>query len=238
MKTAELFSEQDGLNILRFDILNRYGIKHGMVIKSNGRDIVEEQVCQQLNSAGRLAVTHQTHSERVEIVEPGHQLFYPRKIEADGLMTAVSGVVITIHTADCVPIFLADKEGKAVCLIHAGWKGTALGIARKGLLQFMSASGLKPGNIAAVIGPAIEQQCYQVASNVADGFDSAVKIPEGNGKWRLDLKSENRRQLIISGLLPDDIHVSKLCTFCQNSLLHSYRREKELKGQMISFMEA
>ncbi|MDO9391508.1 MAG: peptidoglycan editing factor PgeF [bacterium] len=235
---AELISEQNGLSILSFDILNRYGIKHGMVIKSNGREIDKEQVYQKLANGGRLAVTHQVHGEHIETIPPEYSGYYPKKIEADGLMTQVPGVVITIHTADCVPIFLADKETKAVCLIHAGWKGTVLGIAQKGLQQFMAAYGLKPGSIAAVIGPAIEQNCYQVGSEVADRFGPPVKISEGGGKWRLDLKSENRRQLITAGLLPDDIHLSRLCTFCQNSLLHSYRREKELKGQMISFMEA
>ncbi|MBI4726145.1 peptidoglycan editing factor PgeF [candidate division TA06 bacterium] len=183
-------------------------------------------------------MTHQVHGDQIEIIGPEYSGFYPQKIETDGLMTAVPGVVITIHTADCVPIFLADKEAKAVCLIHAGWKGAALGIAHKGLLQFMSRYELKPGRIAVVIGPAIKQSCSQVSSGVADRLDPEVKISEGGGKWRLDLRSENRRQLIKAGLSANDIHVSELCTFCQNSLLHSYRREKELKGQMISFMEA
>ena len=238
MKAAELISEQSGLNILSFDILNRYGIKHGMVVKSNGRDIDQEQVCQKLNSSGRLAVTHQIHSDSLEAIEQGHQLFYPQKIETDGLMTGEKGVVISIHTADCVPIFLADKEAKAVCLIHAGWKGTAQGIAQKGLQQFMSRYRLKPGQTVAAIGPAIEQICYRVSAEVADRFEPSVKISEGGGKWRLDLKAENRRQLVQAGLASNDIYASELCTFCQNSLLHSYRREKELKGQLISYMEA
>ncbi|MDO9067439.1 MAG: peptidoglycan editing factor PgeF [Deltaproteobacteria bacterium] len=235
---AELIWEQNGLSILSFEILNRYGIKHGMAVRSNGCDVDKEQVYKKLETGGRLAVTHQVHGDHIKTIPPEFSGYYPKKIEADGLMTQVPGVVITIHTADCVPIFLADKENKAVCLIHAGWKGTDLGIARNGLQQFMTAYGLEPGSIAAVIGPAIEQNCYQVGSEVADRFCPAVKINEGGGKWRLDLKDENRSQLIKAGLLPDDIHVSKLCTFCQHSLLHSYRREKELKGQMISFMEA
>jgi YfiH family protein len=235
---AELISEKNGLSILSFDILNRYGIKHGMVIKSNGREIDKEPVYQKLGTGDRLAVTHQVHGDHIETIPPEFSGYYPKKIEADGLMTSVPGAVITIHTADCVPIFLADKENKAVCLIHAGWKGTALGIAQKGLQQFMAAYGLKPGSIAAAIGPAIEQNCYQVGSEVADRFGHSVKMSDGNGKWRLDLKAENRRQLISAGLPPGDIQVSELCTFCQHSLLHSYRREKELKGQMISFMEA
>lgn len=236
--TAELISEQNGLSILSFDILNRYGIKHGMVIKSNGREIDKEQVYQKLGTGGRLAVTHHVHGAHIETIPPEYSGYYPKKIEADGLMTQVPGAVITIHTADCVPIFLADKENKAVCLIHAGWKGTALGIAQKGLQQFMAAYGLKPGSIAAVIGPAIEQNCYQVGAEVADKFGPPVKISEGGGKWRLDLKAENRSQIVQAGLSPEDIHVSELCTFCQHRLLHSYRREKKLKSQMISFMEA
>ncbi|MDP2808409.1 MAG: peptidoglycan editing factor PgeF, partial [bacterium] len=234
MIMEEIISDQGGLNVLSFGILNRFGIKHGMAVKLNGRDIDERMVCQKLNHRGRLAVTHQVHSDQIERIGPEYSGFYPQKIEADGLMTGEKGVVISIHTADCVPIFLADKEGSAVGLIHAGWKGTALGIAQKGLLQFMSSYDLKPGQTVAVIGPAIEQQCYQVGSEVADRFDSKVKTPDGSGKWRLDLKAENQRQLITAGIPAGDIHVSKLCTFCQHSLLHSYRREKELKGQMIS----
>lgn len=235
---AELISEQNGLNILSFGILNRYGVKHGMVIKSDGRDIDKEQVYKKLGARGRLAVTHQVHGDHIETIPPEYSGCYPKKIETDGLMTQVPGAVITIHTADCVPIFLAGKGNKAVCLIHAGWKGTALGIAQKGLQQFMAAYCLEPGNIAAVIGPAIEQNCYQVGPEVADRFCPAVKISEGGGRWRLDLKAENRNQLLQAGLPPDDVYVSELCTFCRQGMLHSYRREKELKGQMISFMEA
>lgn len=236
--SAEQIAEQGGLDILSFGILNRYGVKHGMVIKSNGREIDKEQVYKKLGTGGRLAVTHQVHGDRMENIPPEYSGYYPKKIEADGLMTQVPGAVMTIHTADCVPIFLADKGNKAVCLIHAGWKGTALGIAHKGLQQFMGAYGLVPGNIAAVIGPAIEQECYQVGPEVADRFCPAVKISEAGGRWRLDLKAENRRQLLQAGLPPGDIYVSGLCTFCRQGMLHSYRREKVLKGQMISFMEA
>ncbi len=128
---AELILEQNGLNIVSFDILNRYGIKHGMVIKSNGREIDKEQVYKKLGSG--QAGGHPSGPRRSHRNYPaGIFRYYPRKIEADGLMTEVPGIIITIHTAaDCVPIFLADKGNKAVCLIHAGWKGTALGIAQR-----------------------------------------------------------------------------------------------------------
>jgi YfiH family protein len=209
-----------------------------MIVKSEGRNINEDGVCRNFCSQARLAVTRQTHGELVELVDSRSGIFHPGKIESDGLMTGIKGVRITIHTADCVPVFLADKEGKAVCLIHAGWRGTALGIVRKGLMKFMSEFRLKPEGIAAVIGPSIEKECYQVGPEVADRFGSEVKKSDSNGKWRLDLKAENRSQLIGAGISSGDIQVSKLCTFCRHSLLHSYRREKELKGQMISFMEA
>jgi polyphenol oxidase len=238
MSFGESVKDLGGLSILSFDLLESFGISHGMVVKTGGRDIEEYQAYRELGRKNGLVVTRQPHGELVELIGPGRRPFYPDKVEADGLMTGARGTRITIHTADCVPVFLADKGGSAVCLIHAGWRGTALGIVRKGLLKFMSEFRLKPEGIAAAIGPAIEQNCYQVGAEVADRFGPGSKTAEGGGKWRLDLKGENRLQLIQAGLAPQNIQVSGLCTLCRDDLLHSYRREKDLKGQMISFMEA
>jgi hypothetical protein len=227
-----------GLNVLTFDILERYGINHGMVVKDGGKDVDKDLVYSRLAAEKPLVVTHQVHGDSVISIDKGFSDYYPQKTEADGLMTSLTGIRLSIHTADCVPVFLADKKGRAVCLIHAGWRGTKLGVAAKGIKSITGRFGLGPEEVVAAIGPCIELGCYEVGEDVADSFATEVKKPAQESKWLLDLRAENARQLFSEGLGKRDLHISGLCTRCRPDTLHSYRNERELKGQMISFMEA
>jgi hypothetical protein len=238
MSGEDISTSPAGLNVLSFGILRQYGIEHGMVIKPGGSDIDKDQVCLRLSREKPLVVTHQVHGGSVTLIGKDFASYHPEKIEADGLMTSRPGIRLSIHTADCVPVFLAAKDGRAVCLIHAGWKGTKLGIAAGGFRKFLETFGLKPEGAAAAVGPCIERDCYQVGPEVAEGFPAEVKKPDPEGKWLLDLRAENSRQLLAAGLKGEDLYISGLCTRCRPDILHSYRNERELKGQMISFMEA
>lgn len=228
-------AERDGLSFIEYGLLRSTGIRHGFVVKRDGADIDEQQVYAALGSGRRLAVTEQTHSDRVAVVDGGFADYFPRRAGADGLMTDQRGTVITIHAADCVPVLLAS--GAAAARVHAGWRGTARGIVRKAAGDFIERYRLEPADVCAVIGPCIEQSCYPVGAEVADRFENSVKRKHTDEAWLLDLRDANRGQLAAAGLRPEHIHISPHCTRCDETLFHSYRREGKLRGTMIAFME-
>ena len=149
--------------------------------------------------------------------------------EGDALITRTAGVAVSIRTADCFPILLADPETRAVAAIHAGWRGTAAGVVRASLDRMRSEFGTEPHNVFAAIGPGIGACCYQVGVDVARQFG----LQEAG---KLDLAVENRKQLVAAGLEPDRIEHVGGCTFCHPAQFFSWRRDQDRAGRMISFI--
>jgi purine-nucleoside/S-methyl-5'-thioadenosine phosphorylase / adenosine deaminase len=182
----------------------------------------------------------------------------------DGLITNLPRVVITARTADCIPVLLADKKGKAVGAFHAGWRGTLSRIVEKGVGEMVTKFGSKPKDIQAAIGPGIHSCCYEVAEDFRDKFASQfaysndlfddvfdsnslhLKYPllflnqraPGHGapamKPHLNLIEANRRQLLDAGVPEKNIWSSELCTSCRTDLLFSHRAEDGETGRMIA----
>jgi YfiH family protein len=149
--------------------------------------------------------------------------------EGDALVTQTPGIAVSIRTADCFPILLADSETRAVAAVHAGWRGTAAGVVRSTLARMNSEFGTDAGDVFAAIGPGIGPCCYEVGVEVARQFGM---VQSGN----LDLAVENRRQLIAAGLRPERIDQVGGCTFCNAAQFFSWRRDHDRAGRMISFI--
>jgi YfiH family protein len=149
--------------------------------------------------------------------------------EADALIANRPGVTLSIRTADCFPVLLADPEHRAIAAIHAGWRGTAEEIVCRTIDRMRSDFGTSPAQISAAIGPGIGECCYEVGEDVAlkFGLDTA---------GRIDLAAINREQLIRTGVPASHIDTLGRCTFCESALFHSYRRDREQAGRMISFI--
>jgi polyphenol oxidase len=149
--------------------------------------------------------------------------------EGDALVTGTPGVAVSIRTADCFPILLADPKARAVAAVHAGWRGTVAGVVRSTLSRMQSEFGTDPRNVYAAIGPGIGPCCYEVGIEVARQFGR-----QQAGK--IDLAVENRNQLITAGLDPGKIDQVGVCTFCNPALFFSWRRDHDPAGRMISFI--
>jgi hypothetical protein len=149
--------------------------------------------------------------------------------EGDALVTSTPDVAVSIRTADCFPILLADLETRAVAAIHAGWRGTATGVVISTLARMRSEFGTDPSNVHAAIGPGIGACCYEVGPEVAKQFGESDSC-------KLDLAGENRRQLIALGVQPQRIDVVGGCTFCNPAQFFSWRRDHNTSGRMISFI--
>ena len=111
-----------------------------------------------------LVGVHQVHSADVIVVDGLPSLPRPR---ADALVTRVPGLVLTVLTADCQPVLLADHEAGVIGAAHAGWRGTLAGIL-EATIEAMESQGAVRGRIRAVIGPTISQRAYEVGPELMD----------------------------------------------------------------------
>lgn len=149
--------------------------------------------------------------------------------EGDALVTSLAGVPLSVRTADCYPILLADERNHAVAAVHAGWRGTAAQIVIRTLEEMHRLYGTEAADAYAAIGPGIGECCYEVGADVARQFGLE---PAG----RIDLAAINRRQLLDAGVAEHRIDVLGGCTKCDAYLFHSYRRDHLAAGRMVSYI--
>jgi YfiH family protein len=154
---------------------------------------------------------------------------------ADCLVSASPGVYLTIRTADCVPVLLADERVHAIAAVHAGWRGTAQTIVQAAVRELRERFGSRPEDLFAAIGPSICAGCYEVGPEVASQF--VEWFPERvdlAGRTKLDLAETNRRQLIQAGVDPARTFSGAPCTSCQPAEFHSWRRDHVKTGRLVS----
>lgn len=182
--------------------------------------------------AGRLVMANQVHGTAVrrvgeEDVKP--DLLAPTRFEADGLVTDVPGIALVVFSADCVPILLHDPVRGAVCAVHAGWRGTAAGMARAAV-EAMAALGCRPEDIRAAIGPAIGPCCFETGEDVpravreefGDRMEPCIH-PVEPGRYRVDLKGLNAAVLRACGVTEEHMDVDMTCTCCEHERFWSHR---------------
>jgi len=198
------------------------------------------QIARQSMPAGAaIARLNQVHGAEVRCV--GYADCGAR-LEGDGLITATPGIVLTILTADCVPLLMVDAKSRVAAALHAGWRGTLAGIAAAGV-DAMVALGASPAGIRAALGPSIGPCCFEVdadlAARFADRFDHAAHhIHSGRaGKAFIDLRGVLYGQLVRCGLDSDAIASVGPCTRCAGDRYFSRRASGgNLTGLQLSYI--
>jgi len=163
-----------------------------------------------------------------------------RAPEADGVVrdrASRTPWVPAVRTADCVPILLVERGGRSMAAIHAGWRGTAAGIA-VAALDRLRAARLGEDWVAA-LGPAILGCCYEVGEDVVTALSARASsndfvVRDGTSRRRVDLHAANAAQLIAAGLAPDAVHRAPWCTRCRNDLFFSVRAEGSAAGRLMA----
>lgn len=176
-----------------------------------------------------LVLTRQTHSDIVRVVtkEDANGLDHRDYPECDALVTNTPGTGLVVFTADCTPILFHDPVTGAVGAAHAGWRGTAAGIAAKTVQAMVDHFGCKPENIHAAIGPNIAQCCFETDQDVPDAILNALGetaktyITQKGNKYYVNLKEVNALFLRQAGVKHMDISTD--CTACQSDRFWSHR---------------
>jgi len=181
--------------------------------------------------AGSPAILHQVHG--TTIVSDG------RSGEGDGVIAVFADGVReapAVRSADCVTMLLADREARAVAAVHAGWRGTAAGIAR-GAVEALAARGVPAERIVVALGPAVGPCCYEVGPEVVRLFAGFTRAG-GAGRTTLDLHAANAAQLVASGVPGRSVHRAPWCTRCRNDLFFSVRAEGPGAGRLMAVIGA
>ncbi len=164
-----------------------------------------------------------------EIINLSSQI---NSLVADGAVTNVNGQICAILTADCLPLFLCDRFGEQVALLHVGWRGLAAGIVEKGVGLFKAS----PFDLVAWAGPAISQTSFEIGNEVREqvgGSKDHYYPSQRKGRCYADLYKLVRDRLNKVGVSEYgwDVH----CTFQDASSFYSYRRDPDC-GRMASLI--
>jgi YfiH family protein len=219
---------------------------------AKNRKLLEEIIGQQA-----ISWLQQVHGTRVVDANLGNGC------QADASYTQEFNQVCTVMTADCLPVFFCDTEGRQVALAHAGWRGLHAGVLQQTLSQFnragQSSSLTKYSNIIAYLGPAISQGAFEVGEDVRQAFLSlphdqlkrgrqyfkagrlldigsgmdSPAINKNNQKWMADLYGIAKDMLNNMGV--SDIYGGERCTYTEADDFFSYRRDG-LSGRMANLI--
>lgn len=144
---------------------------------------------------------------------------------ADAAVTRVVDVVLTVRTADCLPVLLSDRAGTVLAMAHAGWRGLAAGV----LERTLAAMQVDARDVAAWIGPTIGPDAFEVGPDVwaalCDNDDAATRYfrPIREGKWMADLAGLAKARLAQAGV--NSVAGGIWCTHTDAARFFSYRRD-------------
>lgn len=193
--------------------------------------------------AENTVFTKQIHTDVVERVgkaDRGRGLLRPVEQGCDALITNEPEVVLTVFSADCTPILFYDPCKQVIGAAHAGWRGTAAGIAAKTVQKMCSEFGCAAENIRAAIGPCIDQCCFETDADVPDamlqalGDEAASCIRSHGNKYYVNLKQLNAIWLRRAGLCQIDI--AEECTACEPDRFWSHRRVGNRRGSLAAMI--
>ncbi len=162
---------------------------------------------------------------------------------ADALVSASADVVLTIRTADCVPILLVAPVARAVAAVHAGWRGLLAGVVERSVTALADGYGARPDTVQAAVGPAICGTCYEFGAEHQREFVARYGV-EAEAGWRpgtsghgyLDVRRLATIALARAGLDPATVRIVGPCTAEHPDALHSYRRDGGGAGRQLSYV--
>ena len=221
---------------------NSYSFSLALHTNENPKKILQNRaIIQAQFPCMKFIVANQTHSSNIEVIKEvktrGWDIQSSVIQDCDALITNKKGLMLTILTADCVPVLLFDPKQSVIGAVHAGWRGTEQGIVHKTILEMQKVFGSNPTDIVVGIAPSIGRCCYEVGEDVAKYFfEDSASFSKKEDKFMLDLPYLNKMQLLKAGLLEQNIEMSNVCTSCAVDDYFSYRNEQGCSGRFMSMI--
>lgn len=223
--------------------LEDLGIGAIYTLKNYGdvRKLPKEKFIDDFKLGDRKIVSgYQTHTKNIQIIDEKSDMFYFE--DTDGFITARKDIVIYTKYADCLPVYIYDKDKKVISLVHSGWKGTYEEIALEAIKLMEKRFDSKRENILVIFGIGISQKNYEVGEEFLEKFSQKFSsdLIKGsflreNNKIYFDNQRFNFLNLIKNGILKENIVTNSYCTY-EDKRFHSFRREKESSGRAGAFI--
>jgi YfiH family protein len=188
-----------------------------------------------------LARVHQIHSPDVILVQQHISEDDPPR--GDAMVTNISGILLGIVTADCVPVLFADTSAGIIGAAHAGWKGAVTGVLEN-TISLMEKMGADRDRIRCAIGPCISQKSYEVDEGFFRHFVDQAAINERffrggkAGHYQFDIEGYVASLLAVAGMTT--VQCLGEDTYSQPGRFFSYRRSCHLSepgyGRQLSLI--
>jgi len=232
-----IFTRSGGMSEKPFDTLNfRFGIgdPDANVLKNRqlAQDFFEKTFLHGRKTT--LVSANQTHSDHIAILRQGENLPEPNYDiheidDTDALITNRRDITLLLQVADCQPIIIFDPVGKALGMVHNGWRGCVQNIVGKTIATMSREFGTKPPNILVCVGPALMACCHYFT-------DPVNELPQDFHRYilhdkRVDFAAATKDQLLASDVKASNIEFSDVCTYDHPDEFFSYRRENRLTGR-------
>jgi purine-nucleoside/S-methyl-5'-thioadenosine phosphorylase / adenosine deaminase len=166
--------------------------------------------------------------------------------QADGCVTNVVGLPLSLTVADCVPVFFHDPVVRAVGVTHAGWRGTVGGIVGETVKCLSASYGTDPQDVRVGIGPSIGPEAFEVGPEVVKEFrerfpdnpeivrDHPDPVSREKGKAFVDLWQANLVTALWAGVARENISICGWCTVSHPELFFSHRRDRGKSGRLLA----
>lgn len=167
------------------------------------------------------------------VIEAGAANCHERP-SADAACSALPDHPVAVRVADCVPVLVSSHDGQVVAAVHAGWRGLVAGVIPQTLALLAERWQRTPSQLTAAVGPCIQAQQYEVDQDVAAQFlsaDLAAAVERQHGpKPHVNLSAAAALQLTRAGMPAEQVDIAELCTFSQEDLFFSHRRDAARLG--------
>lgn len=232
--------EVDGHRYAQFDSLRaRSGLAHAFSMRPDDVSVRLDDAAPQREARRRrmaldigldplhMCCCVQIHETGLAVIDADH----PRgRIErTDALVSGSPHIPLMCFSADCPLILAFDPVRRAVGIVHASWRCTVAGAARRLVEAMVRRYGCDPGGMLAGIGPSAGPCCYEVRRDVYDAAADLPKrddlFPTSDSRTFFDLWRANREQLVAAGVPRAGIETAEICTICGNDAYYSFRRE-------------
>lgn len=201
------------------NLLTLSGIEHGFCNAIDTKDVIRPVLMTQVHSADVLVINEYTDTLPA----------------VDALVTTHPNIKLTVKTADCAPVLLADSQNGVIGAVHAGWKGAFQGVIENTILKMLE-QGAEIKYIHAAIGPCLHKDSFEVSEDFKALFPRTEHcfFEQKGGKEYFDFVAYVKHRIHRAGV--NSVDVIDIDTY-PSSDYFSYRREPENPGRQYSYIQ-